>query len=191
MHFQSAITKILLLAVVSPFFTTAYATDPIELDIYLVDTALKETPIGQLSLTPDSTGTFQSKVSMDDSKFTNYFLSMRPFKCITADTYQLCHLPYPYENKRRITSEDLVDLEYDLLFIRRSTKDYGINPWFGIYYKLHWNPRTGLPDGGELREVNLDLLASPPADSDFRPIPNDELYEADPQQHQWPYIQFR
>lgn len=179
-----------LLFALTAFATTAFA-DPSQHDILLVDQQGQETRIGQLTLTPTKEHMHEVKVSMDNSKFTDHFLSMRPFKCITGEAYQLCHLPYPYENKRIVSADELTDLEYDLLFIRRSPTDYGINPWFGVYYKMAWNDQGTIPETGTLHEVNLDLLASPPEAGNFRPIPEYELHEADASQHHWPQIKIR
>lgn len=166
------------------------ASAAVEKGIFLVGQSGSETQIGKLLLTPSDKGHSVS-ISMDETKFTDHFLSMRPFKCITAEQYQLCHLPYPYENHRQISSDALTDLEYELLFIRRSPTDYGINPWFGVYYRL--NPLEGaeLSYRGTLHETNLDVLAAPPEDGNLRPITADELYEADPQQHHWPTLEIR
>ena len=35
-------------------------------------------------------------VFMNETGFGDYFLSMRPFRCMTDQANMLCHLPYPY-----------------------------------------------------------------------------------------------
>ena len=117
------------------------------------------------------------------SPFENYFLSMRPFNCITEAITKrsLCYLNYPYKNNHRISMTDLGDLEYDLLFIRRKASDYGIDPWFGSYYKMKWDGENIV---GEVYEADLDILAAPPEDGSYRPIVNSDLSEAE-QENFW------
>lgn len=118
----------------------------------------------------DAAGGF--RVSLKDEVFGDYFLSMRPFRCITHRDSMLCHLPYPYENRRRIGRDDLTDLEYDLLFIARSPTEYGIDPWNGRYFRLRWDGEAIV---GAMHETDLDVLASPPAAGDYRPLADAEM----------------
>lgn len=164
----------------------------IEKTVYLVDHEGKETSIGNVTLGSPGEATHSAQVILDDTKFSDHFLSMRPFKCISGqEGYQLCHLPYPYTLKNIISSDDLTDLEYKLLFIRRSATDYGINPWFGIYYQMSAKDGELTSLNGTLHEVNLDLLASPPEEGNLRPLPDSEIYEVDLQQHPWPRLVIR
>ncbi len=122
------------------------------------------------------------RFDLDGDAFGDYFLSMRPFKCITHTDKMLCYLPYPYENRRNIDAEDLTDLEYDLLFIARSPKEYGIDPWNGRYFRLGWD------DGamaGEIHEVDLDELAVPPDEGNLRPLTEDDLTPAEASPGRW------
>jgi hypothetical protein len=115
-------------------------------------------------------------VSMNETLFTDHFLSMRPFKCLEGATRFYCHLPYPYEWQGKITTTDLTDLEYALLFVQKAPTAYGINLWNGIYYQL-----TLGADGqiaGVLNEVDMDTLASPPATGNFRPLTDEALTPA-------------
>jgi hypothetical protein len=133
-----------------------------------------------------SGGGYSYTVEMVEDLYSDHFLSMRPFKCFTAPKQMLCHLAYPYPKTQKITSSDLQDLEYDLLFIHRKGADYGINPWNGIYYKL-----TLHSDGtitGVLTEVDLDILAVPPEPGVIRPITASDLNEADPASHAFPTL---
>ncbi|WP_229130454.1 hypothetical protein, partial [Ancylomarina sp. 16SWW S1-10-2] len=88
----------------------------------------------------------------------------------------LCYLNYPYQNNHFISSDDLVDLEYDLLFIRRKSTDYGIDPWHGSYYKMQWEGDSIV---GEVHEADLDILAAPPEDGSLRPIKESDLTPAE------------
>jgi len=163
-------------------------------DIVMHDKNGQSQVVGTLTLTALTSASsssltgYQADVSMDDSRFGDYFLSMRPFKCLESEQQLLCHLPYPYQNAQQITQDDLTDLEYQLLFIRKNPNDYGINPWFGVYYKLSWqNPPHG-PITGQLHETDMDVLAAPPEDPTIKPITVDDLYEADSDVHWWPTI---
>jgi len=126
-------------------------------------------------MTPNDAG-WDYQLKMQEAAFGDYFLSMRPFKCMTDSVDMLCHLPYPYQVNRQIDKKDLTDLEYELLFIRRKPTDYGINPWNGLYYQIRWQNGQLI---GEAYEVDLDLLAVPPEDNNLRPIRKHDLHEID------------
>ena len=170
-------------------FTTGVSVAD-EKTIYLIDQQGQSTAIGHLKLTPSSKGSQNATVSLDETRFTDHFLSMRPFKCITAPTeYQLCYLPYPYEIKRVISAEDLTDLEYKLLFIHRGAKDYGINPWFGVYYQLSASDAGDTFSWeGSLHDIDLDILASPPENGNLRPLVDDEIHKSEAAKHFWPKL---
>ncbi len=108
---------------------------------------------------------------LTELNFSDHFLSMRPFKCIDGEP-MYCHLAYPYDKPQTLASGDLVNLEYEFLFIVRSPKDYGIDPYNGRYYVLT------LEDGvfrGEPKAVDLNILAAPPDAGVTRPITEAEL----------------
>lgn len=115
------------------------------------------------------------RLELEEGAFSHEFLSMRPFRCLTVQGVMLCYVEYPYVNQRKISRQDLTDLEYDLLFIARTEKEYGIDPWNGRYFKLRWQ---GASIVGELNEVDLNILASPPEGGSLRPIVNDDLSPA-------------
>ena len=124
------------------------------------------------------------KVVWDDSKFGDFFLSMRPFKCLEGTEKLWCRVGYPYEIKRSV-SADLTDLEYDLLFVWKNASDYGINMWNGVYYRLS---EDGERITGVLHEMDMDVLAAPPDDGSLRPITEDDLDEGDPDSHWLPKL---
>ncbi len=131
--------------------------------------------LGTLEMKP-SNGGWGYKLNLNEAQFGDYFLSMRPFKCMSDNINMLCYLSYPYQLARHIDKADLVNLEYDLLFIRRKATDYGINPWNGLYYRLRWESDKII---GEGHEVDLDLLAVPPENDDLRPINDEDLHAVD------------
>jgi hypothetical protein len=166
------------------------AAESMRREIVLSNNAGEAIVIGHLLLTPEA-GRYRTQVVLDDTRFADHFLSMRPFKCLEGSEQLLCHLPYPYQNQQLISPDDLTDLEYQLLFIRKAPNDYGINPWFGVYYRLQWeNPPSG-PISGQLFETDMDVLAAPPDDPSVRPITPDDLYEAAPGVHWLPRILMR
>ena len=124
-------------------------------------------------------------VTWDDTKFDDFFLSMRPFKCLEGPEKLWCRVGYPYENKRSLAGGDPTDLEYDLLWVWKNAADYGINMWNGVYYRL-----TPEGDGwiGALHEMDMDVIAAPPEDGDLRPITEDNLDEGDPDSHWLPTL---
>lgn len=124
------------------------------------------------------------EIVMVDSPFSDHFLSMRPFKCLTNDQKHWCHLPYPYDIERNI-SNDLIDLEYDFLFVWKGATDYGINLWNGVYYQLT-ETETGYV--GVMHEMNMDPLGVPPEPGDLRPINRADMDVADPDSHWLPRL---
>lgn len=149
--------------------------------IFLVPADGTRIGVGAVHLEPD--GAY--RVVWDDSKFGDFFLSMRPFKCLEGPEKLWCRVDYPYQNNRRISDSDLTDLEYDLLFVWKNAKDYGIDMWNGVYYELT-DEGAGLV--GRLYDMDMNVLASPPEDGNLRPIEADMLDEADPDSHWLPRI---
>ena len=140
-------------------------------------------PIEVGTLTLQADGGY--RVDWDDSKFGDFFLSMRPFKCLEGPEKLWCRVGYPYDIKRDLSTGDLTDLEYDLLFVWKNANDYGINMWNGIYYELEPS-EAGFE--GALYEFDMDTLAAPPEDGSLRPITEDILDEGDPDSHWLPRI---
>ena len=142
--------------------------------------------LASVELIKQKDGSYTYTISIDDSLFGNHFLAMRPFKCFQGPKQMLCHLPYPYEKTNKLSTSDLQDMEYDLLFIHRKATDYGIDPWNGLYYKLTMDKDAKLI--GVLKEVDLDILAAPPDEGITRPITYDQLNDADTSTHSYPKL---
>lgn len=143
--------------------------------------------IGTINITQSDQGeTF--KIKWQDDKFSEQFLSMRPFKCIDGDQ-MLCHLPYPYKTRGLIKKDDLMDLEYAFLFIHKGDGEYGINFWNGVYYRLERGPDGGFK--GEVWETDMNELASPPEEEYGRPIGNDDLVRGAEGKHRFPTLEIR
>ena len=127
--------------------------------------------------------TFQ--LQLNDAVFDEHFLSMRPFRCLQGPVQMLCYLNYPYANQRQLSKENLRDLEYDLLFIRKDPKEFGIDAWNGLYYKLQWEQDIIT---GSLHEVDLNILAVPPGEGVIYPISDADLTPAEPESHWLPKL---
>lgn len=136
--------------------------------IYLLDAQQQETKIGEVTFNDVGDGNTAVLVNMDNSQFTEHFLSMRPFRCIEGPSEWFCYLEYPYDLRSTISKEDLSDLEYQLLFIRKTPEEFGIDAWNGLYYQL-----TQESDGtlsGTLLEGDLNSLQSPPQEKYAKPV---------------------
>lgn len=156
--------------------------------ISLVDRDGGRHEIGSVTFAPADGGTAIS-VSLDETRFEEKFLSMRPFRCIDGTKQTVCHLVYPYKLQNRISENDLVDLEYSLLFLHKGPTDYGIDAWNGLYYRLKRNDDGSLT--GTLHETDFNVLAVPPDEGITRPIPETEIVEAEEGRHRFPKIEIR
>ncbi len=142
---------------------------------------------GELALGQVAIENAQLTIDLIEEPFSNHFLSMRPFRCMDLERQMWCHLPYPYEKPNAVSVEDLRSLEYEFLFIHRSATDYGIDAWNGLYFLM------SVSDGdisGAIREVDLNILASPPEKGVVWPITSDDLHESEPDRHQFNQIRF-
>ncbi|MDJ0822201.1 MAG: hypothetical protein QNJ09_10395 [Paracoccaceae bacterium] len=147
--------------------------------VFLEDAAGDRWRVGSVSV---SEGKYTA--TMADEGFGDYFLSMRPFRCLEGPEKLWCHVPYPYEITRDLSGE-LTDLEYDFLFVWKPAGEYGINLWNGVYYVLEEHG-TGLR--GAMYEMDMNLLAVPPEAGNLRPIRDVDLTEADRDSHWLPQM---
>ncbi|WP_107846986.1 hypothetical protein [Litoreibacter ponti] len=148
--------------------------------VFVEDSDGARIEIASLEVTED--GSYA--LTMNETPFSDHFLSMRPFKCLAGPKKHWCHVPYPYEIARNVSS-DLTDLEYDFLFVWKDATEYGINMWNGIYYKLE-----DAGDGfvGRAHEMDMDVLSAPPDAGDLRPLQAKHLHESDPDSHWLPRL---
>jgi len=151
-------------------------------NVYLISKTGEETKVATLQFTKSDAGS-SYKIEYDYTKFSEHFLSMRPFKCLEIKSEMICHLAYPYKSRRNIKANDLQDIEYDFLYIRKAAGEYGIDFWNGIYYKINQKPNGTFE--GVLMETDMDILASPPKDY-TRPITHDALNENEDGKHHFP-----
>jgi hypothetical protein len=167
--------KILALLVL---FNCASAAVSEERRVYLEDAGGARLAIATLNFRPD--GSYSAR--MNETVFADHFLSMHPFKCLEGPDKLWCHVPYPYAIDRNVSS-DLTDIEYDFLFVWKGADAYGIDMWNGIYYRLSEQ------DGklvGELHEMDMNVLAAPPAAGDMRPVDDAQIHPPDPDSHWLP-----
>jgi hypothetical protein len=152
--------------------------------VFLVDNAGAKTHIANVEFSQNGERK-DYKVVWNDSAFDDYFLSMRPFKCVPNAKKLWCRVPYPYEIKRELIDNDTTDLEYDFLFVWKNANDYGIDMWNGVYYDL---TADGAGFVGQMNAFDLGRLAVPPPKGELRPIKSDFLDEADPTSHLFPNL---
>lgn len=156
--------------------------------ITLIGQGGERVDIGTATFKPGGDGaTFD--IALDPKRFQDEFLSMRPFSCLPGEKEMWCHLAYPYDLKRKITVGDLTDLEYALLFLFKPPTGYGIDPWNGLYFKM--SPQSDGGIAGELHDVNLDPLGTPPADRAARTITPADLTKSDPASRRFPRIEIK
>jgi len=152
------------------------AVFPTQARILLNNKAGDSIDIGSIQFQPAENGEYGIKVSVESDSFNDHFLSMRPFKCLDGAAEWFCHQPYLYPLNNIITEDDVTDLEYQLLFIRKTAKEFGIDAWNGLYFKLARGD-----DGlwhGHLLEGDLNVLQSPPP-SGVKPIDLAEFIDAE------------
>ena len=169
--------KMLLLTLFSAIGTVAASE---EKRVYLEDKNGVRLEIATVNFQSD--GGYSTK--MNEAVFTDHFLSMRPFKCLEGKDKHWCHVPYPYAISRNV-SQDLQDIEYDFLFLWKGASEYGINMWNGVYYLL--SEEEGRITGF-MHEMDMNLLAVPPAEGNMRPITSKHLHPSDPDSHWLPVM---
>lgn len=148
------------------------------------------TEIGSVTFGPlQPNGERGFAVDLSSGPFSEHFLSMRPFRCLEAAAEWYCHLPYPYSMRGTISADDLTDLEYSLLFIRKAPAEFGIDAWNGLYFRLKPGATSTLE--GTLLEGDFNVLASPPETENARPLDPAEFLEADRKRRAFPSLVIR
>ncbi len=171
----------LLLVLLFGLSVSVVSANPLagEKTVYLLDKSGAEIAVGSVTFKP-ADGASQYSLHMDHAKFKDYFLSMKEMKCLEGPELW-CHLPYPYEQPHRVTAENLSWLEHDLLFMFKQPDEFGANFWNGIYYNMR------VEDGkilGTAEAIDLNLLASPPADLNVPPL-NENLRDPIERKQRW------
>jgi hypothetical protein len=133
--------------------------------------------IGKIIFSDGGNGKTAFQIEMA-SNMEEFFLAMRPFLCLTGEKQRLCWFPVKNE-KALISPDDLLPLEYALMFMRTKAKDLHVNPFNGLYYKLSWT-QQGIT--GKLFEVDMAPFIAPdtvPLERRQRPLEKKDFYEAD------------
>lgn len=162
-------------------------TLPASAAILLQDRHGEKTTIGSVSFGQPVAGGRGFTVNIESHDFSDHFLSMRPFQCLTHPKEWFCHQPYPYHLDNVIMPGDFTDLEYHLLFIRKTPAQFGIDAWNGVYYKLK---RTENGFRGELLEGDLNVLQEPP-EPGSKPIGLAEFHNEDSHKRAYPTLLIR
>ena len=141
----------------------------------------QHTRIGTVDFEPQPDGSVAFTVAMDHAVFTDYFLSMKEFKCLSSPVEVTCHVPYPYKQPGKVTPQDLTWLEHNLLFLFKTPAEFGAKLWNGLYYKLKLTD-TGLV--GTPMAIDLNHISAPPDDLSV-PTYGHDLRDAVPAGARW------
>ena len=169
------------------FATAAHAAPPVgKRAIVLSNVAGEKHTIGHVNFTDAGNGKSAFKVTMAEN-MEEYFLAMRPFLCLTGPVQRLCWFPV-HNEAAQISDDDLLPLEYALMFMRTRAKDLHVNPFNGMYYKLR---RDGDKLVGDLHEVDMAPFIAPdilPVEERKRPLKAADFTEADPGSNWLPHL---
>lgn len=169
-----------LLAVIG-LFNFAWAAQPAPLQgthkIVLSNAAGERVSIGKIHFSDAGAGKTAFKIDLA-TNMEDYFLDMRPFLCLTGPVQRLCLFPVQNE-PALISADDMVPLEYALMFMRTKAKDLHVNPFNGLYYKMQWTDKGII---GKVFEVDMAPFIAPdivPIERRQRPLQPQDFYEAD------------
>ena len=156
-------------------------------DIVLHNGGAVRERIGEVEFSPVGDGRARFVVRVDESRLGEYFLAMRPFRCLVGPEQRLCHFPAAREAPV-VGADDLVPLEYALMFLRTAPASLHLNPFNGVYYQLRVGPTR---IDGRLYEVDMDPFITPdsvPPERRQRPLRPADLSPADPAGHWLPFL---
>lgn len=186
---RNAVFLLVLLSTVSFGLAQASASDAVPLgqkSIFLLDNGGKETLIGEVEFSQRG-DQVAYRLEMHLEKFKDFFLSMKEMKCLEGREIW-CFIPYPYDNPRTVTADDMRWLEHDLLFMHKALNAFGANLWNGIYYDLE------VADGtirGQAKAVDLNYIAGPPDDLTTPPYGEFDIGEVQATARWFPAIEIR
>ncbi len=146
--------------------------------IILSNAAGERHVIGEIEFAEAGAGKHSFSIEMNAS-MGDYFLAMRPFRCLTGPQQRLCWFPVKNE-EALVSDDDWLPLEYALMFMRSKPTDLHMNPFNGLYYKLR---RDGNRLVGQLYEVDMAPFIAPdivPLNERKRPLKPADFSEADP-----------
>lgn len=149
--------------------------------VWLTNSQEERVEFGKVIFTPQPDGSARFKLEITGN-LGEYFLAMRPFRCLVGQKEHLCW--FPYEVEPLVSEGDLTPLEYSLMFLRRKPAALHLNPADGVYYRLRLTPK-GLE--GKLYEVDMEPIVVP-GDDRKRPIKPGMLHETDGASHWLPRL---
>lgn len=138
--------------------------------------------IASVHFVPLEGGSSRFELRLDGAGFGDFFLAMRPVRCLTGPREQLCHFPYGKRNEVSLT--DLSALEYQLLFMHKKAFTVSLDPRDGMYWILHVDGDRLV---GELQDADLDPIVAPQGDADH-PLTKEYLQPADESSHWLPRL---
>lgn len=142
--------------------------------------------IGQITFTPEADGKSRFRIVLDE-KLGEYFLAMRPFRCLTGPKQRLCN--FPVQNEAPLVSPaDLTPLEYALMFMHTLPAALHVNPFNGAYYRMKID---GERIEGRQHDVDMDPFIAPtsvPLERRKRPLRDEDLTLADERSHWLPQL---
>ncbi len=127
----------------------------------------QRTPLGHIDFTPAAGASTTFRLALKTEVFTDHFLSMREFKCLSAAQEISCHVPYPYPNPATVGPGQLAWLEHSLLFLTKSPSEFGAKLWNGVYYEFQ---EQGAALVGRPKAVDLNEISAPPRDPSTPPF---------------------
>ena len=154
-----------------------------EKTVWLGNAAGERVAIGKLILTPVAADRWKFAFHLDEKLLGEYFLAMRPFRCLVGPRQAICH--FPYGTRDEVTSEDWSALEYQLLFIHKPPAGLSLDARNGMFWKLK---REGDRLVGTLWDADLDPIATPVGPRVDQPLTAEYLQRADPNSHWLPLL---
>lgn len=153
-----------------------------EKSVWLANAAGEKLRIGSVKFMPAEGGRSRFAFTLDESRFGEYFLAMRPFRCLAGRTQHLCH--FPYGGERVVSAEDLVALEYQLLFMHKRPAAVNLDSRNGLYWKLR---AEGERLVGTLYDADMEPIIVPQGEA-RRPLTAEFLQPADEGSHWLPRL---
>jgi hypothetical protein len=133
--------------------------------------------LGTVQFSPLEKPEIAFKIKLNTEALTDYFLSMREFKCLPSAKELSCHVPYPYAHPGKISPGQLAWLEHQLLFFYKAPAEFGAKLWNGIYFEFSEQGQTLV---GRPKAVDLNDISAPPANLAQPPFKKASRHELPP-----------
>ena len=153
-----------------------------EKSVWLANASGERVRIGNVKFEPVANGRSSFAFRLDESRFGEYFLAMRPFRCLAGSTQFLCH--FPYGSEREVALDDLSALEYQLMFMHKKPASVNLDSRNGLYWKLRVDGERLV---GTLYDADMDPIIVPQGDR-RRPVTEEFLQRADDGSHWLPRL---